>query len=93
MTKNQHSGTLINKKGVPMQQNKTCPKCGSTDLTDRAKTRALFNVYRINCRQCKYVELYAANPEELKSTRRTLVFMFLMFALITAALLMLPMIL
>lgn len=73
-----------------MQQSGTCPKCKSTDLTDRAKTRTL-GVSMITCRQCRYVELYAESSEQIKSTKLTIVFIYLICALVIAALVMSPM--
>ncbi len=75
-----------------MQQSGTCPKCGSTDLTEVAKTRTI-GVGMITCRQCRYVELYAESSEQIKNTRLTIVFIYLVCALIVGALIMIPMLL
>ena len=70
----------------------TCPKCGSHDLSPRTNTRMAF-VKKITCQECLYVELYADNPEQASSSRKTIALIYLVVFAITAALIGLPWIL
>ena len=69
-----------------------CPKCGSSDLSPRTSTRMTF-VKKITCHECMYVELYADNPEQASSSRKTIALIYLVVFAITAALIGLPWIL
>ena len=69
-----------------------CPKCGSSDLSPRTSTRMTF-VKKITCHECLYVELYADNPEQASSSRKTIALVYLVVFAITAALIGLPWIL
>ena len=68
-----------------------CPKCGSEELTPLTRTR-LFGVKSITCRQCTYVEMYSG-PDDVKQSWLIAGAVYLVSALILAALVGLPWIL
>ena len=68
-----------------------CPKCGSEDVTPLTRTR-LVGVKMITCRQCTYVEMYSG-PDDVKQSLQRAGVVYLVCAVITAALIGIPWIL